>query len=120
MSFMKVVIYIFAIIGVLLVGLFILGSSSSHSIQNSQTTIVKGNFDGTYNIDYGNSKCGNLGYKFKALYERVFDSTENPGRINKSNCKLVGGRYEGYIYPVNKPEFRVHWKELATGQVGAK
>ncbi len=114
---MKIVVYIFAFIGLVLISLLIIGSNANLESSNQSSSINSANFNGTYNIDYGNSKCGNLGYKFKVQYEKVFDKTKNAGRINKSNCKLTNNRYEGYIYPSNKPSFRVYWEELNNGKV---
>lgn len=115
MLLMKVLVNIFALVGVLFVLLNVIGvfseSSSPHKSFN------KNNYDGTYNVDYGNSTCGNLGYRFKKSYHRNFDELENPGSIRKSNCKSINGKYQGYIYPANKPNIRIHWQETNSGGV---
>lgn len=114
---MKIVINTFAVIGSLFLLLFLGGLLSKSQHSNAQNAFDKNNFDGTYNVDYGNSTCGNLGYIFKKRYHRNFDEIENPGSIRKSNCKSINGKYQGYIYPSNKPYIRIFWEETKRGDV---
>ena len=119
---MKIILNILSIIGALVVVVFLIGAFSTGTTTQSKYEKIKinENFDGSYNIDFGNSKCGNLGYQFKNNYETVFDETENPGRISKSNCKSINGMYQGYIFPSNKPNIRIYWQELTDGTVDLK
>lgn len=114
---MKVLVNIFAVVGILFVLLVVADVLLTSESFSSSKSFNKNNYDGTYNVDYGNSVCGNLGYKFKKLYHRNFDTLENPGSIRKSNCKLIDGKYQGYIYPANKPNIRIHWQETNSGGV---
>ncbi|MBA6252865.1 hypothetical protein [Colwellia sp. MB3u-55] len=83
----------------------------------NKPTYSKNNYDGTYNIDYGNIKCGRLGYQFKKKYEYAFDDMQDAGPIRKSNCKNVDGFYQGYIYPSNHVWNLIPWQELKGGKV---
>jgi hypothetical protein len=114
---MKILVNIFALIGALFVVLFLVGSFSNSESSGSHQALDKNNYDGTYNVNYGNSTCGNLGYIFKKQYHRNFDTLENPGSIRKSNCKSINGKYQGYIYPANKPYLRIYWTETKSGGV---
>jgi hypothetical protein len=74
----------------------------------------KNNFDGSYGINYGQQKCGDLGYAFKLLHEQ--DGLSSVSAMNKSNCKVNNsGRYEGYIYAKKQPSVRVFWVETEYG-----
>lgn len=71
----------------------------------------KNNFDGSYTIDYGETKCGNLGYAFKLLHQR--DGYSSVSAMYKSNCKInPQGKYEGYIYPKKMPNLRIFWVQV--------
>ena len=109
---LKVVINFFALIGGSFVVLILIGLFSKTQSSNAQQKVDKSNYDGTYNIDYGNSKCGNYGYTFKTRYEGNFDNIQNGGKIHKSNCKAVNGKYLGYIYLSKKPHVRIFWEEI--------
>lgn len=72
------------------------------------------NFDGSYSIDYSNSKCGNLGYSFKILHQK--DGYSSTSAMSKSNCKIISnGNYEGYIYPKKRPNMRIFWVQTTQG-----
>ncbi len=74
----------------------------------------KNNFNGSYTIDYGESRCGNLGYAFKLVHQR--DGYSSTSAMRKSNCKLnANGNYEGYIYPKKRPNMRIFWIQTAQG-----
>jgi len=119
---MKIILNILALIGAGIVIIFLVGVFSKGSSSQSQYDQINKNenFDGSYNIHFGNTKCGSLGYEFKSNYETVFDETENPGRISKSNCKSLNGMYQGYIFPSHQPNIRIYWQELANGTVDLK
>ena len=114
---MKVIINFFAVVGVVVIMLFFISFLPVSQNSNIEQIMKKNNYDGSYNIDYGNSRCGNFGYRFKNNYERYFDETKDAGSIRKSNCKSVNGLYHGYIYPAKKPHLRLHWQELENGNI---
>jgi hypothetical protein len=91
------------------VGLYMLGSENS---SKPEYTINKNNFDGSYNVSYSNSACGELGYQFKLIHEK--DGYSSNSKMRKSNCKTsASGVVEGYIYPDANPNLRVFWTYVA-------